>query len=86
MPDTAARKKVFCLFTAVEADPLVKVGGLGDVAFALPNALRQLHPDEIGGHQIDVRLILPCHSTACHAVNDGSFKIAFDVPTAMGDI
>ncbi len=86
MPETDAGKKIFCLFTAVEADPLVKVGGLGDVAFSLPNALRQLHPDEIGGHQIDVRLVLPCHSTACHAVEEGSFRIDFNVPTAMGVI
>jgi starch synthase len=87
MPDTAEdRKKINCLFTAVEADPLVKVGGLGDVAFALPDALRRLDPQETGGARIDVRLVLPCHSTACLSVDEGSFAIPFDVPTGIGAI
>jgi len=39
------------LFVTSEAYPLVKTGGLGDVSYALPNALRQLG--------IDVRLLIP---------------------------
>lgn len=39
------------LFVTSEAYPLVKTGGLSDVSYALPNALRQLG--------IDVRLLLP---------------------------
>ena len=44
------------LFLAAEADPFVKVGGLGDVTAALPRALRAL-PDSM----LDVRLALPHH-------------------------
>lgn len=44
------------LFLAAEADPFVKVGGLGDVSAALPRALRAL-PDS----DLDVRLALPHH-------------------------
>ena len=44
------------LFLAAEADPFVKVGGLGDVSAALPRALRAL-PDST----LDVRLVLPHH-------------------------
>jgi len=41
------------LFLASEADPLVKVGGLGDVVGSLPLALRQV------SDEIDVRLAIP---------------------------
>jgi len=47
------------LFLAAEAEPFVKVGGLGDVAGTLPRALRTLSTDEL---KIDVRLVLPMHS------------------------
>lgn len=44
------------LFLAAEAAPLVKVGGLGDVAGALPAALRKINTPPL-----DVRLVLPFH-------------------------
>ncbi|MBN2117254.1 MAG: glycogen synthase [Anaerolineales bacterium] len=47
------------LFLAAEAEPFVKVGGLGDVAGTLPRALRALSNDEL---KLDVRLVLPHHS------------------------
>ncbi|HKJ39928.1 MAG TPA: glycogen synthase [Anaerolineales bacterium] len=47
------------LFLAAEAEPFVKVGGLGDVAGTLPRALRALSSDEV---KVDVRLVLPMHS------------------------
>jgi starch synthase len=47
------------LFLAAEAEPFVKVGGLGDVAGTLPRALRALSNDEI---RIDMRLVLPQHA------------------------
>ena len=46
------------LFLAAEAEPFVKVGGLGDVAGSLPRALRALSNDEV---KLDVRLVLPYH-------------------------
>ncbi len=39
------------LFVTAELYPLAKVGGLGDVAYALPKALREI------GH--DVRVVMP---------------------------
>ena len=46
------------LFLAAEAEPFIKVGGLGDVAGSLPRALRALSTDEL---KLDVRLVLPHH-------------------------
>lgn len=51
-------KTINVLFLAAEADPFIKVGGLGDVAGSLPHALRALSNDEI---KLDVRLVLPYH-------------------------
>ena len=50
------------LFIAAEAEPFVKVGGLGDVAGTLPRALRSLSADDTGNVKLDVRLVLPLHS------------------------
>ena len=47
------------LFLAAEAEPFVKVGGLGDVAGTLPRALRALSNDEI---KLDVRMAIPYHT------------------------
>lgn len=47
------------LFLAAEAEPFVKVGGLGDVAGSLPRFVRNLSNDEI---KFDVRLVLPQHA------------------------
>jgi starch synthase len=49
------------LFIAAEAEPFVKVGGLGDVAGSLPPALRSILPESLKGCSIDARLILPFH-------------------------
>jgi starch synthase len=55
-------KTIKVLFLAAEADPYVKVGGLGDVAGSLPRALRALTPEMTGEVVLDVRLVLPFHS------------------------
>lgn len=55
------------LFLAAEAEPFVKVGGLGDVAGTLPRALRALSNDEI---KLDVRLVLPHHM----AIRSNAFR------------
>ncbi|MBI2332776.1 MAG: glycogen synthase [Chloroflexi bacterium] len=51
-------KTINVLFLAAEADPFIKVGGLGDVAGVLPRELRALSTDEL---KLDVRLVLPYH-------------------------
>ena len=49
------------LFLAAEADPFIKVGGLGDVAGSLPQYLRGLPPEVTNGTVVDIRLVLPMH-------------------------
>jgi starch synthase len=49
------------LFLAAEAEPFVKVGGLGDVAGSLPRFLRGLPPEVTDGSPLDIRLVLPMH-------------------------
>jgi starch synthase len=51
------------MFLAAEAEPFVKIGGLGDVAGSLPHAIRSLKQRQgAGWGQIDVRLVIPLHS------------------------
>ena len=47
------------LFASAEVDPFSKVGGLADVAAALPQRLREI------GH--DVQVVTPCHASALPA-------------------
>ena len=49
------------LFLAAEADPFIKVGGLGDVAGALPNAIHHKSAGLPENEKIDIRLVLPFH-------------------------
>ncbi len=65
------------LFAAAEIDPFAKVGGLADVAAALPERLRAI------GH--DVRVIAPCHASALGAVEASRRKRKVTVPFAGGD-
>jgi starch synthase len=69
------------LFIASEADPFVKVGGLGDVASSLPLAIKSL-PER----DIDIRLVIPFHG----AINRGDYVIRpitkFEIPHIDGPI
>lgn len=55
----ATGKPLNVLFAAAEADPLVKVGGLGDVAGSLPNAIARLSSTGEFLPGVDIRLAIP---------------------------
>jgi starch synthase len=66
------------LFLAAEAEPLAKVGGLGDVAGSLPRALRAL------GH--DARVALPDATPVEQAGYSPVLAARFEVPSAGGAV
>jgi starch synthase len=74
------------LYVAAEADPIIKVGGLGDVTGSLPRALQALRPDEAMGYQLDVRLAIPFHSAISAKLKDLEPVISFPVPHPQGPI
>ncbi len=49
------------LFLAAEAEPFIKVGGLGDVAGALPGAIHHTSQAVPDCPEVDIRLVLPYH-------------------------
>lgn len=59
------------LFVASEIYPLVKTGGLGDVAAALPVALSELG--------VDVRLVLPGYPAVMDAVSPASTHLSWHI-------
>jgi len=61
------------LFLAAEAEPFIKVGGLGDVAGALPDAIRKLSENFSKSDRIDIRVVLPYH----FAIKQKGFKPEF---------
>ncbi len=72
------------LFLAAEAEPFVKVGGLGDVAGTLPRALRALSPESTRGVKLDVRLVLPMHAV----IRDETLKPLgiFSIPRGESEV
>jgi starch synthase len=69
-------KKIKVLFLASEADPFIKIGGLGDVAGSLPGALRALG-------DVDIRLVIPLHPRM--SLGDAHLSLSFSVTSTRGD-
>lgn len=66
------------LFVASEAHPFAKTGGLGDVTYALPKALRKLG--------VDVRVIMPKYLGICTNFGDKlKYISSFNVPVGWRD-
>ena len=67
-PFVMESKQLKVLFLAAEAEPFVKVGGLGDVAGSLPSAIRSLSDldstrDDYENGFIDIRMAIPYHGS-----------------------
>jgi starch synthase len=70
-------KELKVLFLAAEAEPFVKIGGLGDVAGSLPPALKSL-----GG--IDIRVAIPFHGAIQRQSYPLSRAASFEIPFRDG--
>jgi len=72
-------KRINVLFAAAEAEPFIKVGGLGDVAGALPIAIQKSAPQSV-----DIRLVIPFHA----AIKDKQLPIiqlgSFAINSGLG--
>jgi starch synthase len=64
-----AIKELHILFISAEADPLIKIGGLGDVAGTLPIAINRIASNL--DHKVEVRVAVPYHQT----IKDKHFPI-----------
>lgn len=85
-PQNAPKGVIQVLFVAAEADPLIKVGGLGDVAGSLPPALRALDPEQTGGYLLDVRLVIPFHGAISLCPDNCKPVSVFSVPRPGGAV
>lgn len=74
------------LFLASEAAPLIKVGGLGDVAGSLPSALRMIPANLLEGRSLDVRLVIPYHGEIARKLLDPQPVASFLVSHPSGPI
>ena len=64
------------LYATSEAYPLVKTGGLGDVSYALPKALKE--------KGVDIRLVLPAYRQVLAQVGPVEFLTWLSLPISQG--
>jgi len=73
-------KTIRILFIASEAEPIIKVGGLGDVVGALPHYLANLPAGELNGYELDVRIAIPLYPTLPDKYIKDEPLITFSIP------
>lgn len=68
------------LFVAAESEPFVKIGGLGDVAGALPDAIHRISKKQSERYPVDIRMVLPYHGVIKQKDFPTTFLGQFNVP------
>lgn len=74
------------LFVAAESEPFVKIGGLGDVAGALPDAIRQFSLKSEDLPPVDIRMVLPYHFAIKQKGIKTEYLGEFSVPSQKGSV
>ena len=77
-PETGQPLRI--LFAIAEADPWVKVGGLGDVAGALPGVMREFAMQSNPPFDMDLRLIIPFHPILRSRIPEAQKIAEFSIP------
>lgn len=80
------KRPINILYLASEAEPLIKVGGLGDVAGSLPEALKKLTADQLSGNELDIRLVIPFHTKINQKLENIQLVSSFFVKHSHGNI
>jgi len=80
------REEIRVLYLSAEAEPFARVGGLGDVAGALPKALRRLGQSHEYSRRLDVRLVLPYYGSIKKSDLPVKLVAVYDVPTKKGPV
>ena len=83
---TQKQKPLNVLFLASEADPLIKVGGLGDVAGSLPLAIQKLGNTSKNSGQVDIRLAIPFYPKLKEKLQNVQLITSFFVESADGPV
>jgi starch synthase len=74
------------LFLAAEAEPYIKIGGLGDVAGALPKAIHNCTIGQPEQDKVDIRLVLPYHFAIKQRGFAPKYLGEFSVDTLNGSV
>ncbi len=74
------------MFVAAESEPFVKIGGLGDVAGALPGAIRQVSHKIEDLPTVDIRMVLPYHFAIKQKDIKTDYLGEFSVPSQKGPV
>ncbi|MCX6054673.1 MAG: glycogen/starch synthase [Chloroflexi bacterium] len=77
---------IHILFVAAEADPLVKIGGLGDVAGSLPISLNRLSIKQKSRIKLDIRLAIPYYPVTNTSGLDIKKIAEISIPTTKGPV
>lgn len=85
-PQNSTRSIIRVLFIASEAEPFIKVGGLGDVAGSLPKAIRQLSHLPSSDTKIDIRLCIPFYKSISILPEKLKLEGSLTIPTLDGQV